>query len=60
MKFIDKLTIISFLIGVYALYINLENLKENREQNSSQQELLNYLESHLQNQDKILRKVVIK
>ena len=65
MKLLDKLTIVSFLVGLYALYIWLENLKENREQSSSQQDLLNYLESHLQNQDEhlhaqdeLLRKVV--
>jgi hypothetical protein len=58
MNILDKLTIISFLISVYAVYIGLDNLKENREQSKSQQDLLNYLEFHLQNQDDLLRKVV--
>lgn len=54
MKFLDKITIISFLVGIYALYIGLRNLEENREQNDSQQELLNYLEEHLKSQDEHL------
>lgn len=56
MKFLDKITIISFLIGVYALYIALENLEENREQNVDLKEILDYLEVHLQDQDNHLHK----
>lgn len=51
MKFLDKITILSFVIGIYALYIALENLEENREQNDELKNILNYLEIHLQDQD---------
>lgn len=51
MRFLDKITILSFLIGLYALYIALENLEENREQNDDLKEILDYLEIHLQDQD---------
>ena len=54
MNLIDRLTIASFLIGLYALYVALENLEENREQNSDLTSILNYLETHLQSQDRIL------
>ena len=64
MKFLDRITILSFVIGIYALYIALENLDENREQNNELKEILNYLEIHLQdqdnhlhNQDKLLKKL---
>ena len=56
MKFLDKITIISFLIGVYSLYIALENLEENRKQNVDLKEILDYLEVHLQDQDNHLHK----
>ena len=56
MKFLDKITIISFLVGVYALYIALENLDENRQQNDELTSILDYLESHLQDQDNHLHK----
>ena len=51
MNLIDRLTLASFLIGIYALYIALENLEENREQNDELKNILDYLETHLQNQD---------
>ena len=54
MKFLDKITILSFLIGLYALYITLENLDENRNQNNELKEILNYLDTHLKDQDKHL------
>ena len=54
MNLLDRITIISFLIGLYALYIALENLEENREQNGDLTNILNYLETHLQNQDEHL------
>ena len=54
MRLLDKITIASFLIGLYALYIALENLKENREQNDDLKEILEYLETHLQSQDEHL------
>lgn len=51
MKFLDKITVLSFVIGLYALYIALENLDENRDQNNELKEILMYLENHLQDQD---------
>ena len=54
MKFLDKITILSFLIGIYAFYIALINLGENREQNGELKEILDYLENHLQAQDEHL------
>ena len=56
MKFLDWITLISFGIGLYALYIALENLEENREQNVDLKEILHYLEYHLQDQDNHLHK----
>ena len=50
-KMLDLVTIISFGIGLYALYVALENLEENRGQNNELKEILNYLDTHLQNQD---------
>ena len=50
-KMLDWVTLISFGIGLYALYIALENLEENREQNDELKEILHYLEVHLQDQD---------
>ena len=50
-KMLDWITLISFGIGLYALYIALENLEENREQNTDLREILDYLENHLQDQD---------
>jgi hypothetical protein len=65
MKFLDKITILSFVIGLYALYITLENLEENREQNDDLVKILDYLEVHLQDQDnhlhsqdELLKKIV--
>lgn len=55
-EFLDLITIISFLVGLYALNLGVKNLEENREQSKSQQELLNYLEEHLKNQDDHLQK----
>ena len=43
MKFLDKITVLSFAIGLYALYIALEN--------NELKEILMYLENHLQDQD---------
>ena len=51
LKLLDWITLISFGIGLYALYIALENLQENREQNTDLREILDYLENHLQDQD---------
>ena len=50
-KLLDWVTIISFGVGLYALYVALENLDENREQNGELKQILSYLENHLQDQD---------
>ena len=49
--FLDILTILSFVVGVYALEIALKNLDENRDQNDELKSILDYLDTHLQNQD---------
>lgn len=51
LNFLDIITVLSFCVGVYALYIALDNLQENREQNEELKEVLDYLENHLQDQD---------
>lgn len=51
LKLLDWITLISFGIGIYALYIALENLDENRHQNGELKDILDYLENHLQDQD---------
>lgn len=51
LQLLDIITILSFVIGLYALKIALENLDENREQNNELKEILGYLENHLQDQD---------
>lgn len=56
LKTLDWITLISFGIGLYALYIALENLDENRKQNADLKEILDYLEVHLQDQDNHLHK----
>ena len=53
-KMLDWITLISFGVGLYALYIALENLDENREQNDELKQILHYLEVHLQDQDEHL------
>ena len=56
MKKLDWITLISFGVGLYALYIALENLEENREKNDELKQILDYLENHLQDQDTHLAK----
>lgn len=51
LRMLDWITLISFGIGLYALYIALANLEENREQNDELKKILDYLEIHLQDQD---------
>ena len=51
LKFLDWITLFSFGIGLYALYIALMNLDENRDQNDELKEILHYLEEHLHEQD---------
>ena len=54
LTFLDLITILSFGIGLYALEVALKNLDENREQNDELKNILNYLDTHLQNQDEHL------
>ena len=54
LRLLDWITLISFGIGLYALYIALANLEENREQNDELKQILHYLEVHLQDQDEHL------
>ena len=54
LKMLDWITLFSFGIGIYALYIALANLEENRDQNDELKQILHYLEEHLQDQDKHL------
>ena len=56
LKLLDWITLISFGVGIYALYIALENLDENRQQNDELKQILDYLEIHLQDQDNHLHK----
>ena len=50
-NFINWVNLIAFGVGVYALYIALENLKLNDSQSGELKDILNYLEQHLQDQD---------
>ena len=54
-SFLDLLTILSFIIGLYALEIAFKNLDENRIQSKDSEEILHQLEEHLKNQDEHLR-----
>ena len=54
LNFLDWITLISFGVGLYALYIALLNLEENREQNDDLLKILNYLDTHLASQDEHL------
>ena len=51
LKLLDWITLISFGIGLYALYIALVNLEMNDEQSGELKDILHYLENHLQDQD---------
>ena len=53
-KMLDWITLLSFGVGLYALYIALANLDENREQENELKQILHYLEEHLSSQDKLL------
>ena len=53
-KLLDWITILSFIIGLYALEIALENLDMNDKQNGELKEILHYLDEHLQSQDEHL------
>ena len=54
LNMLDIITILSFIIGIYALDIAIENLKENEEQNNELKEILHYLDIHLESQDEHL------
>lgn len=54
LDFLDIITILSFVVGVYALEIALQNLKENEDQNNELKEILHYLDVHLESQDEHL------
>ena len=51
LKMLDWITLLSFGIGIYALYIAFINLDMNNEQNGELKDILHYLEVHLQYQD---------
>ena len=53
-NFLNWVTLISFGIGLYALYIALINLEMNDEQSGELKDILHYLEQHLQDQDEHL------
>lgn len=52
---LDFVTVLSFVIGLYALDIAIENLKENEYQTDDLKNLLQYMEEHLQSQDTHLK-----
>lgn len=54
LSFLDLITIISFLVGLYALMIALQNLDENRLQTKDTNKILDELENHLKSQDEHL------
>lgn len=54
-SFLDLITIISFMIGLYALELAIKNLEENRIQSKDSEEILYQLEGHLKNQDEHLK-----
>ena len=54
--FLDILTILSFVIGLYALDLTKQNLVENRIQSKDSAKILFKLENHLKSQDKLLGK----
>ena len=51
LNFIDMLSVASFGIGAYALFIGIKNLEENREQTEDTQNILDNLKQHLKDQD---------
>lgn len=56
LSFLDILTILSFMIGLWALELAMQNLEENRIQTEDTKEVLYKLDNHLQEQDELLRK----
>lgn len=55
-NFLDLITIISFMVGLYALMLGVENLEENRLQSIDSKKILYQLDNHLSKQDEILGK----
>ena len=55
-NFINWVNLFSFGVGLYALYIALENLDMNDKQSNELKQILHYLEVHLQDQDEHLIK----
>lgn len=54
LSFLDILTILSFVIGLYAIELAMENLQENRIQSKDSKDILYQLEHHLKSQDEHL------
>lgn len=54
LSLLDILTILSFVVGLYALELATQNLVENRLQSKDSEEILHQLEVHLKNQDEHL------
>lgn len=52
--FLDFITLLSFVIGVYAFIIAIQNLDENRIQTEDTKDVLRKLNEHLHHQDCIL------
>ena len=55
LSLLDILTILSFIIGLYALELAVKNLKENRLQSKDSEKILYQLEGHLKSQDEHLK-----
>ena len=53
LSFLDIITIVSFMIGLWALELAFQNLQENRLQSKDSEEILHQLEYHLRSQDKL-------
>ena len=53
LSFLDILTILSFVIGLWALELAKQNLAENRVQSKDSEEILHQLEFHLRSQDEL-------
>lgn len=51
LSFLDILTILSFVVGLYALELAMKNLEENRLQSKDSEDILYQLEHHLKMQD---------
>ena len=54
LSFLDFLTLVAFIVGVYSLLVALQNLEENRIQTLDTKEVLDKLNNHLHEQDKHL------